>query len=225
MNVNKAKRILLSIRGLTATEQEALTTFISSYDDMKRHFDAAMHRLDKLTKIEILPDEQWRDVPEYEGLYQVSNLGRVKSFHHGKEYLRTPSINDHGYRVVILYKGGKHKQFRVHVVVALAFIPNPENKPIVNHIDGNKTNNRVDNLEWATYSENLTHAYRTSLMSIRRGLDCPNSKLDADAVRYIREHYIAGDRNFGQEALARKFNVSVSTIYAVISRLRYTDVC
>lgn len=100
--------------------------------------------------------EVWRDVVGYEGLYQVSNLGRVKSFHRYKDgMIVKPAITSKGYCRVDLQKNSqKRKVSKVHRLVAQAFIPNPENKPEIDHIDGNKQNNRADNLRWCTHKEN-----------------------------------------------------------------------
>ncbi len=111
-------------------------------------------------------EEEWKDISGYEGLYQVSNLGNVKSLNFGR--LGRPQnlkIGEHhtGYRIVVLAKNKVRKTKLVHVLVASAFIPNPENKPCVNHIDGNKSNNFIGNLEWVTRSENTQHAIRTGL--------------------------------------------------------------
>lgn len=114
-------------------------------------------------------EEVWKDVPEYEGLYMISNLGNVLSKvpNNGKpkKKIMKQSICSSGYMKVVLSKNGNHKQHMIHRLVAKAFIPNPENKETVNHIDGNKKNNCVDNLEWNTYSENLKHAYKNGLNS------------------------------------------------------------
>lgn len=108
---------------------------------------------------------QWRDVPGYEGLYQVSDSGLVlslpKSTSPGK--ILRPSRNGDGYLTVCLIKENRKSTFRVNRLVALAFIPNPEYKLEVNHIDGNKENNCVDNLEWCDRSENERHAYAHGL--------------------------------------------------------------
>lgn len=100
-------------------------------------------------------EENWKDIEGYEGLYQVSNLGRVKRVTTGR-VLKGCKDKD-GYLRVDLCKNGKHKTHKIHRIVAQAFIPNPEHKPEVNHIDENKTNNMVSNLEWSTRKENCNH--------------------------------------------------------------------
>lgn len=115
--------------------------------------------------------EVWKDIEGYEGLYQVSNLGRIRRFFkNGKENILIGSKDKDGYIEVILSRNQKKKQCRLHRLVASAFIPNPENKPQVNHKDRNKQNNVVDledlrgkntNLEWVTGSENTKHCILT----------------------------------------------------------------
>lgn len=112
--------------------------------------------------------EEWKDVIEYEGLYRVSNTGEVMSLYYNKEYVLPKRVDKRGYLLVTLSKNGKSKKVRIHRLVAKAFIPNPENKPQVNHIDGNKQNNCVSNLEWATNKENIGHAWRTGLRENER---------------------------------------------------------
>ena len=104
----------------------------------------------------IVTKEIWKNVLGYEGLYQVSNLGNIKSFI-GKEKILKPSTTNNGYPGVNLTKDKKIKRYSVHRLVAEAFIPNPNNYPCVNHKDENRTNNRADNLEWCTYSYNNTY--------------------------------------------------------------------
>lgn len=124
--------------------------------------------------------EIWRNIAGYEGLYQVSNLGRVKSLprmkinkligkHFVKEKIMKLHLSSSGYLSVGLTKNGKQVGYRVHRLVAQAFIPNLNNKEEVNHINGVKVDNRVENLEWCTSSENTIHAMRTGLITIRRG--------------------------------------------------------
>lgn len=106
-------------------------------------------------------NEVWRDIEGYEGLYQISDIGRIKSLITGK--IRNLQMNKWGYPVIILTKDKKQKQMFVHRLVAKAFIPKIEGKNEVNHINGDKTDNRKENLEWCTKSENIRHAFRTGL--------------------------------------------------------------
>ena len=105
-------------------------------------------------------DEIWCDIEGYEGLYQISNKGRVKSLKWGKERILRPMINTSGYYYITLCNDSVKKAFQLHRLVAQAFIPNLYNKPQVNHLDENKLNNSVDNLEWATAKENSNYGSR-----------------------------------------------------------------
>lgn len=118
--------------------------------------------------------EVWKDIEGYEGYYQVSNLGRVKSLarntsekgknaNNKKDTILKGSLTK-GYLQVDFRKDGKRKMFRIHRLVSECFIPNPDNKPYINHIDGNKSNNTVDNLEWCTPKENVKHAMDNNLI-------------------------------------------------------------
>lgn len=106
--------------------------------------------------------ETWKNVRGYEGLYQISDLGRVKSL---KKILK-PSNSE--YKRVNLYKNGKIKTYYIHRLVAEAFIPNPENKPQINHKDENKYNNNVNNLEWCTHKENMNHGTKQDRESLAK---------------------------------------------------------
>ena len=119
--------------------------------------------------------EIWKDIKGYEGLYQVSNLGRVKRLRFinkntniEKERIKSQKIRKDGYLEVALYKNGKGKSIQVHRIVAKTFIPNIENKAQVNHIDGNKKNNNVSNLEWVLGSENMIHSARQLRNNVRK---------------------------------------------------------
>lgn len=120
--------------------------------------------------------EKWRDVVDYEGIYEVSNKGRVRTHknkttytkkhgvrHWKQRYLKDKTPNGRDVRVS-LWKDGKHKDFLVHRLVAFAFIPVVKGKEYINHIDGNPKNNNVENLEWCNHLENNRHAFETGLM-------------------------------------------------------------
>jgi len=135
-------------------------------------------------------EEMWKDIKEYEGLYQISNLGRVKSLpqlynrilKQGYiEYFTSEKIiginnNKIKYSQVTLVKNGIKKYYKIHRLVALNFITNPLNKKEVNHINGIKNDNRVENLEWATSSENQIHAVKTGLQKPIKGKNNKRSK-------------------------------------------------
>lgn len=105
-------------------------------------------------------DEIWRDIEGYEGLYQISNKGNVKSLYKGSERILRPWDNGCGYMNIGLFKNGMLKCIKVHRLVAITFIPNPYKLPEVNHKDENKKNNCVDNLEWMIHRDNLNYGTR-----------------------------------------------------------------
>jgi len=123
-----------------------------------------------------IENEIWIDIVGYEDMYQISNLGRVKSLsrihsnginthYTTKEKIRKHRVNiqRNGYCEISLFKNNKEKRYKIHRLVLIAFSNNIENKPEVNHIDGNKENNRLDNLEWVTSIENSKHAWDNKL--------------------------------------------------------------
>lgn len=104
--------------------------------------------------------EIWKDIEGYEGLYQVSNMGRVRN----NKKLLSPYNEGKGYLKVSLFKDKKCKRYKVHRLVANAFLPKAENKPMVNHIDENKHNNVITNLEWCSNQENVAYYYKNRKM-------------------------------------------------------------
>lgn len=175
--------------------------------------------------------EIWKDVRGYEGLYQVSSMGQVKSLDRivlGKKgsprkqkgIVMKPYCGKNGYPIAILSKDGRKKTHTVHRLMALNFLPNPENKRTVNHMDGIKTNNRLSNLEWATDKENVNHAWRIGLSKPRntntdgkfKGEKSPASKLTNKDVEYIRSQSRKSGGTKTDTELARELGVSGSTI-------------
>lgn len=156
-----------------------------------------------------LADEIWADIEGYEGDYQISTYGRIKSFKNGREIIMRPLPTRNGYLNILLCKNGRHKNFSVHVLVGRAFIPNPDGKPELNHIDGEKFNCHVSNLEWSNRSENNKHAFQTGLNRQKRGGDNPKAGLSNEDARYCREVFKPHDKKFGCKALAEKFGISL----------------
>ena len=107
-----------------------------------------------------MPQEIWKDIPIYVGRYQASNLGRIKNVK--TSHIMKQQVDIDGYFIVSL-EGLKKRTYKVHRLVAMTFIPNPLNKSQINHIDGNKKNNIISNLEWVTPKENIKHAYKIGI--------------------------------------------------------------
>jgi len=150
--------------------------------------------------------------------YLISDQGRVYSCKR-KKFLKLRKDKD-GYLRVDLSKNGIVKTHTIHRLVANAFIPNPENKETVNHIDGIKINNFVENLEWATHSENTQHGFDNGLM--QKGSEHVNSKLNEDQVLEIRKLYKTGD--YTKTALGKIFCVSDVNIGDIINRKRWKHI-
>lgn len=178
----------------------------------------------KAVMISIQP--KWKDIIGYENEYQINQFGEIRTLKDSpklKKYnVLKPQINKrNGYVYQMLYKNGKEKLLRVHRLVAMAFLPNPNNLPQVNHKDGNKQNNSVDNLEWCEQSYNMKHAFKT-------GLEKPSEKQKA-AVRKTNEkkrkrvvRTMGDEKNEYESATvaARKNNVGISTICRYCNKKR-----
>lgn len=163
--------------------------------------------------------EQWRPVKGYEGKYIVSNKGNVMSVPRtyidklGRDYMidgitLTKCDNGKGYDHVRL---GKHTMKQLHRIVAEAFIPNPLNLPEVNHKDGNKKNNCVENLEWVTHQGNVIHAVETGLFGERA------KKATPEIVEAIRAEYVPYDREHSTIALGKKYGIDPAYVWRIIS--------
>lgn len=113
----------------------------------------------------MLLNEIWKDIPNYEGLYQISDLGRIKSLHWGKEKILKQTIRskNYPYYFIGLLKDKKRKYYAIHRLVAEVFVANPNKYTQVDHIDGNKLNNKANNLEWVTPKENTQRAWKIGL--------------------------------------------------------------
>jgi len=150
--------------------------------------------------------EIWKDIPNYEGMYQVSNLGRVKSLKFGKERTLKPGLDGSGYCHIVLCKGGVQKDKYIHRLVLLTFVGESELQ--VNHKNGVKTDNRLENLEYCTRSENAQHAFDTGLNIGRRGEKNSNSKL----TRAFAERIKYGHQGMTQKDIAEIYGIARSLV-------------
>lgn len=172
-------------------------------------------------------DEIWKDISGYEGYYQVSNLGRVRScdrWVNNKVGVRLisgrllkPWKNEKGYFYIDLVKDSDRRKFKVHRLVAFAFVDGYFEGSQVNHIDGVKSNNNASNLEFCTASKNMFHSYSMGLQPVRnlKGERHPNARLRAEDVLEIRSRISKGDR---RSVIAKDYAVSLGTIHSIASR-------
>lgn len=162
-------------------------------------------------------EEMWECIDGFEN-YQISTSGKVFSLNKNK--ILKPNIVWSGYKMVRLYQNGWAKDYSIHRLVALTFVPNPYNHRVVNHKDGNKQNNYWLNLEWTTDSENQLHAIRTGLKKVKCGQDHGCSKLNDKDVAKIKDLYYNQNKNFSQIAVL--YNVHYSTISRIVQNQRWT---
>lgn len=176
-------------------------------------------------------DEIWKPVKDFEGLYEVSNLGRVRSLdrivktsrgsRHFHSYVLSPAVSNKGYLLVLLCKDGKQHTKRVHRLVAEAFLPNIYNFSQINHLDGNKQNNCVDNLEWCDNSRNQIHAFQMQLNTPRKGELNGSHKLNENEVRSIRFKYSKGE---SEQQLGKEYGVSSTQIHRIVTNRNWVHV-
>lgn len=170
--------------------------------------------------------EKWKDIKGFEKMYQISNNGRIKSKvrntnnqYHDEFIKNTGSFSVAGYEIQNLYKEGKYKTFSVHRLVASHFVPGHFDGAVVNHIDGNKTNNKASNLEWCTRSYNQTHAIKNNLWKVsdkhresarKQGylMGKSNQKVSSDTVLLIRRDL----KSMTGKVVAVKYGISQATV-------------
>ena len=155
----------------------------------------------------------WKDIERFNNNYAISDNGYLRNNKTGT--ILKNQTNKKGYSVVTIKpygRLGKSFNLRIHREVALAFIPTDCTSLQVNHIDGDKTNNYVENLEWCTVKENIKHSFEHSLQPIRKGTNNNSAKLSDIDILTIRKLYVPYDKVFGCRALAARYNVTHSTI-------------
>ncbi len=154
--------------------------------------------------------KQFRDTP-----YYVTENGEVYSNFNGQLKKRKPVIDKYGYYKLTMYHNRKKFDMKVHRLVAICFIPNPNDLPMVEHLDDNKLNNHVSNLEWVTDRENKNRAIKSGLFP--RGENNHKSKLTEQDIIWIKKHYVKRHPNYNSEKLSQKFNVSRQTICRIVN--------
>ena len=176
--------------------------------------------------------EQWIPVAEFDGAYEISSIGRLKSCARPRktkgggiaylpERIKIPGVKREGYAFFSLYKEARYKVMYLHRLVAIAFIHNPLNLPQVNHIDGNKLNNCASNLEWVSASDNCRHALETGLYTTAKGESAGNVTLTESDVLEIRR--LAGS-GMMQKDIAAMYPVNRQTITKIVNRQRWRHI-
>jgi hypothetical protein len=159
--------------------------------------------------------EKWKDIEGYSSKYQISNNGRVKSFKRKDSLILGNTINNCGYKMVMLYINGKPKNCSIHRLVAYAFIKNKLNKRYVNHKDGNKLNNKSKNLEYVTMQENINHAYKKGLFNKSKGEQHYKTNLVLKDIKSIRK--LGKKGKMRQEDIGKIFGISKAQTNKIIN--------
>lgn len=171
--------------------------------------------------------EEWKTIKQYSN-YAISNTGKFKNIK-TKRILK-PFLHKKGYFYITIApwgRQGKVVSLKLHRLIAEAFIPNPENKSQINHIDGNKLNNSLDNLEWVTAKENINHAINIGLINLEsqyhpKGIQCTHAVLNEELIEEIRKQYIPRHRQFGLRALARKYSLKHNTLSEALNGVNWS---
>lgn len=173
--------------------------------------------------MENLNNERCIPLKDYEGLYNITSNGDLYSLYKNKNKLMSSRVDSTGYLRLTLSKNGKETKFSVHRLIALSFIPNPENKPCVNHINAIKTDNRIENLEWCSYKENLIHAQNLGLMNYQKvqGENHFRSSLKNKDVIDIKAKIKKGVKNCD---IAKEYNILSSTVSKIKTGARWLSI-
>ena len=161
---------------------------------------------------------KWKAIEGYEGVYDVSDAGQVRNVKYGHTLKHG---SNKGYPSVNLSVGGKYKTKKIHRLVAIAFIDNPENLPVVNHLNGDRTDHRIENLEWCTQGHNVQHMLDEGF-SRGKGNTHWSAKLTEEGVRQMRKLRDAG---LSVNEIAKQFGVKHSTASLAISGTTWAHVC
>lgn len=161
-----------------------------------------------------------KEIKGYEGLYEIDDLGNVTSVK--RNATKKATVFPSGYAYVRLHKNGEGKSFRVHRLVAEAFLPNPNGYEQVNHINGVKTDNYLGNLEWCNSFQNMRHAKNIGLFNVS-GESNPSAKLTKSDVVNIRNEYVPNSKQYGTVALAKKYGVSNVMIGKIVRRENWNE--
>lgn len=179
-----------------------------------------------------MTEEIWKDVAGFEGYYQISNFGRVRSLDRikcdgirMKGRIKKTHLDSCGYEMVQLRKDGAIKHMSIHRLVATAFIPNPNNLPQVNHIDEVRNHNTIDNLEWCSVVYNQNYGHRKEKASANSsGEKNSNHRLTEKDVLSIREKYIPGHPQYGVQALADQYGMKYVTICKIVQKRLWKNI-
>ncbi len=164
-----------------------------------------------------MKQEEWKWMKDYEGLYEVSNFGNIKSWlpkWDGKPVNMKPVKGSCGYYIVCLHKNKKPKNHYIHSLVLNTFTKKKNKEYQCNHIDGKKNNNRLDNLEWVTRKENCQHSRRLNLQYVKKGNELPHSKLNQEKVKEIRRIYSL--RKFSFTEIGQMLDVGRGSVFNVV---------